>query len=58
MNKILPAGLGGHAVILSCCTEDNLTYDIFVRIQQLLSSSRQKHSYSTSFRKYVQSVVI
>ena len=29
MNKILPAGWGGHAVILSCCTMGNLTPDIF-----------------------------
>ena len=37
MNKILPAGWGGHAVILSCCT-GNLTPDIFAKIRQPLSS--------------------
>ena len=38
MNKILPAGWGGHAVILSCCTMGNLTPDIFAKIRQPLSS--------------------
>ena len=48
MNKILPAGWGGHAVIrLSCCTMGNLTHDIFEKIRQPLSSSHQKHQYST-----------
>ena len=48
MNKILPAGWGGHAVIqLSCCTMGNLTHDIFEKIRQQLSSSHQKHQYST-----------
>ena len=48
MNKILPAGWGGHAVILSCCTMGNLTPDIFAKIRQPLSSLHQKHPYSTS----------
>ena len=38
MNKILPAGWGGHAVILNCCTMGNLTPDIFAKIRQPLSS--------------------
>ena len=38
-NKILPAGWGGHAVILSYCTMGNSTHDIFAKIRQPLSSS-------------------
>ena len=38
MNKILPAGWGGHGVIQSCCTMGNLTPDIFAKIRQPLSS--------------------
>ena len=48
MSKILPAGWVGHAVILTAVLMGNLTHDIFAKIRQPLSSSHQKHPYSTS----------